>query len=275
MTGPDRDRSDAQMTPEQRWALQSMGVTVWQSRGQSRGQSEGSPADAPEIAAMPAAPAAAQPVERRADPEPQPVAVPDPVAPDAPVDISALDWDALKDEVSRCTRCALHQGRTQSVFGVGAEDANWMIIGEAPGAEEDRRGEPFVGRAGKLLDAMLQSVELDRSRVFIANILKSRPPDNRDPHVDEIAACAPFLQRQIELVRPSLILAVGGVAAKHLLATDDAVGRLRGKVHAYGRDAIPLVVTYHPAYLLRQPSAKGKVWQDLKLARRTAAAGLK
>jgi len=177
------------------------------------------------------------------------------------------DWGALRDEVADCTRCALHQGRTQTVFGVGSESADWMIVGEAPGAEEDRRGEPFVGRAGKLLDEMLRAVGLARDNVFIANILKCRPPNNRDPSVDEAAACRAYLDRQIELVEPRIILAVGRIAAQHLLQTDAPVGRLRGRKHRLGDGQLPVVVTYHPAYLLRSPTQKPKAWQDLVLAR--------
>lgn len=180
------------------------------------------------------------------------------------------DWQALEQAVAGCTRCALHQSRTQTVFGVGNRNAQWMVIGEAPGVDEDRVGEPFVGRAGKLLDAMLRAVGLDRGDVFIANILKCRPPGNRDPKRDEIDACADYLHRQIELIRPALILAVGRIAAQSLLDTDAPVGRLRGRVHATGPAGIPLVVTYHPAYLLRSPAQKAKAWQDLRLAMQTA-----
>lgn len=234
-----------------RWVLQAMGLTLWESRA-------GAPAPAPQ----PAPPPEVQP-----EVQPEPAADPDASA--------GSDWETLEAEVGACQRCGLHAGRSNPVFGVGARDARWMIVGEAPGAEEDRRGEPFVGRAGKLLDAMLAAVGLDRSTVFIANILKSRPPDNRDPSPDEIAACRPYLERQIELVQPSLILAVGRVAAQVLLASDQPLGRMRGSVHAYGQAAIPLVVTYHPAYLLRKPSEKHKSWEDLCLALRTADAGLK
>lgn len=178
-------------------------------------------------------------------------------------------WEQLESDVSGCTKCGLHVSRTQTVFGVGNRQADWMIIGEAPGAEEDRRGEPFVGRAGKLLDEILRAVDLDRSTVFIANILKCRPPNNRDPAAEEAAACRGYLDRQIELVRPKLILAVGRIAAQQLLATDMPVGRMRGQVHRLGDDAIPVVVTYHPAYLLRSPSQKRKVWKDLCLARQS------
>ncbi len=181
----------------------------------------------------------------------------------------AEHWDALRSEVLRCTRCALHAGRTQGVFGVGNPRAEWMVIGEAPGAEEDRRGEPFVGRAGQLLDAMLRAIGLSRAEnVYIANILKSRPPNNRDPRPEEVTACLPYLRRQIELVRPRLLLAVGRIAAQNLLGTDEPLSRLRGRVHGFGELNTPLVVTYHPAYLLRSPADKRKAWEDLKFARR-------
>lgn len=178
-----------------------------------------------------------------------------------------LDWQTLERTVARCTACDLHRGRTQTVFGTGDRKARWMIIGEAPGAEEDRRGEPFVGRAGKLLNAMLRAAGLRRREVYIANVVKCRPPDNRDPRADEAQCCAPFLQRQIELVAPELIVAVGRVAAQRLLQTEAPVGRLRGRLHRLGDDpGVPLVVTYHPAYLLRSPREKAKVWQDLQFA---------
>lgn len=180
-----------------------------------------------------------------------------------------LDWTALRDTVTGCTRCALHQSRTQTVFGVGDPNADWMIIGEAPGAEEDRRGEPFVGRAGKLLDEMLRAVGQGRDSVFIANILKCRPPNNRDPKPEESSECRTYLERQIELVQPKIIIAVGRIAAQLLLDTDTPVGRLRGSTHYLGET--PLIVTYHPAYLLRSPSQKRKSWDDLCLARGIAA----
>lgn len=183
-------------------------------------------------------------------------------------DVSRLDWDALRERVLSCQACELHASRTQAVFGVGNPDADWLVVGEASGAEEDRRGEPFVGRAGQLLDEILRAASLDRQTVYIANILKCRPPNNRDPQPEEIACCEPYLARQIALIRPRLILAVGRIAAQHLLQTEQAIGRLRGRVHSWGSDAIPLVVTYHPAYLLRSPAEKRKVWQDLQLAMR-------
>ncbi len=179
------------------------------------------------------------------------------------------DWEELRTTVAGCTLCSLHRHRTQTVFGVGSRQADWMIIGEAPGAEEDRRGEPFVGRAGKLLDEMLRAVGLDRSTAFITNILKCRPPNNRDPAADEAAACRGYLERQIDMVNPRLILAVGRIAAQQLLHCDTPVGRMRGRVHALNNRQVPVVVTYHPAYLLRSPSQKRKVWEDLCLARQT------
>ncbi len=183
-------------------------------------------------------------------------------------DIAGLDWDALRRRVKACRACDLHQTRTQTVFGVGNQDADLLIIGEAPGADEDRQGEPFVGKAGQLLNAMLKAIGLRRDQVFIANILKCRPPGNRDPHIEEALRCEPFLQRQIELVRPKVILAVGRVAAQNLLKTDLAVGKLRGREDTIGEAETPVIVTYHPAYLLRSPEQKGKTWQDLQRAYR-------
>lgn len=183
---------------------------------------------------------------------------------DLAADPSQLDWAELRAAVVGCTRCALHTSRTQTVFGVGNQEADWLIIGEAPGAEEDRRGEPFVGRAGQLLDEMLRAVGQTREQVYIANVLKCRPPNNRDPEAGEASACRGYLERQIALLQPKIILAVGRVAAQTLLATDTPVGKLRGKLHRLGDT--PLVVTYHPAYLLRSPTQKRKAWQDLCLA---------
>lgn len=199
----------------------------------------------------------------------------EPSAPIAPVqaagaadDVASMDWNTLEQTVRSCTRCDLHSGRTQSVFGVGNRTARWMVIGEAPGADEDRQGEPFVGRAGQLLNSMLKAVGLAREQVFIANILKSRPPNNRDPRTEEVSACIPYLYRQIELVNPTLILCVGRIAAQTLLAVDTPIGKLRGRLHtlASGR---PMIVTYHPAYLLRSPGEKRKAWADLVLAMQT------
>ncbi|MGB5621413.1 MAG: uracil-DNA glycosylase [Gammaproteobacteria bacterium] len=202
--------------------------------------------------------------------EPEPASVPDMPAPrstdQAPLMLDGMDLDSLRAAVAECRRCPLHQSRTQTVFGVGSAEADLLIVGEAPGAEEDLRGEPFVGRAGQLLDAMLAAVRQSRSTAYIVNVLKCRPPNNRDPSAAEAACCAPYLQRQIELIQPRVILAVGRIAAHRLLDEDLPLGRMRGRLHTYGAQRIPLVVTYHPAYLLRRPSEKAKSWQDLLLA---------
>jgi uracil-DNA glycosylase family 4 len=182
--------------------------------------------------------------------------------------IALMDWTQLKAKVAGCTDCKLCSGRTQTVFGVGDEKAQWMLVGEAPGSEEDRLGEPFVGQAGKLLDNMLAALSLDRGRnVYIANVLKCRPPGNRNPEPEEVAACSPHLLRQIELIRPKLILAMGRFAAQTLLGSDATIASLRGKVHQYA--GVPLIVTYHPAYLLRNLPDKAKAWADLVFAAKT------
>lgn len=180
--------------------------------------------------------------------------------------VRPISWETLEAAVSVCTKCELHTSRTQTVFGTGNRQADWMIIGEAPGADEDRQGEPFVGRAGLLLNEMLLAAGYARDEVYIANILKCRPPSNRDPSADEMTCCEPWLQQQIALIQPKLILAVGRIAAHGLLQTTTPVGRLRGRVHHYGDEEIPLIVTYHPAYLLRSPLEKRKVWKDLQFA---------
>lgn len=190
----------------------------------------------------------------------------------APSDVESLGWDELAAKVRSCTLCSLHSTRTQAVFGVGNQQAEWLVIGEAPGADEDRQGEPFVGRAGQLLNSMLQAMGFPREQVFIANVLKCRPPGNRDPKPEEASCCAPYLARQIELVNPRIILCVGRIAAQNLLATDTPIGKLRGQVHRLGVRQRPVVVTYHPAYLLRSPGEKRKAWDDLQLALRTYAA---
>ena len=183
--------------------------------------------------------------------------------------VAALDWDALRSAVALCTRCELCTTRTQTVFGVGDPRARWLVIGEAPGEEEDRQGEPFVGAAGQLLDRMLQAIDLPRAAVFIANMLKCRPPGNRNPLPQELASCRPYLQRQIELLQPALILVVGRIAAQSLLGTHLSVARLRGQVPSFGERNTPLVVTYHPAYLLRTPGDTRKAWEALNIARQT------
>jgi len=173
------------------------------------------------------------------------------------------NWSTLESCVMQCTACSLHETRTQTVFGVGNRQAKLMIIGEAPGFHEDKQGEPFVGRAGQLLTAMIKSIGLDRSQVFIANILKCRPPNNRDPQADEVAQCTPFLDQQISLIQPQLLLAVGRISAHYLLKTKSSLESLRNKTHCYGENNTPLIVTYHPAYLLRNPIDKKKAYMDL------------
>jgi len=183
------------------------------------------------------------------------------------IDVSSLDWAALRAAVTACTACGLCKQRKQAVFGVGNEAAPWLFVGEGPGADEDEQGEPFVGQAGKLLDSMLAAVGLKRGReAYIANVVKCRPPGNRTPTPEEAAACAPFLDRQIDLIAPKLIVALGKTAAMRLLQTEASLGSLRGQVHRYR--GTPLVVTYHPAYLLRNLPDKSKAWEDLLFARR-------
>lgn len=184
---------------------------------------------------------------------------------------SGFDWEVLQARVAACTRCGLAASRTQTVFGVGSTGAEWLIVGEAPGAEEDARGEPFVGRAGQLLNSMLRAVGLAREQVYIANVLKCRPPGNRDPSAAEAAECLPYLEQQIALLKPKILLVVGRIAAQNLLRTDSPLGRLRQQVHCFGLSQVPLVATYHPAYLLRSPADKRKAWEDLKFARAVCA----
>ncbi len=229
-----------------------MGIRVWVRR---------QPSPEPEVAPVPEAVEAS--VEAPRAPLPQESA---PVQP--PSAVADLDWEGLAESVAACERCPeLVASRSQTVFGVGSRQAEVMVVGEAPGADEDRRGEPFVGKAGKLLDNMLRAAGFPRPTVYIANILKCRPPNNRDPKAGEATACADYLHRQIELVGPKAILVVGRVAAQNLLSTDQPTGRLRGHVHRHA-GGIPVIVTYHPAYLLRSPAEKRKVWDDLRLLKR-------
>lgn len=179
-------------------------------------------------------------------------------------DVSQLDWQALQQTVAACQLCELSQSRTQTVFGVGNPQADVLIIGEAPGAEEDKQGEPFVGRAGQLLNAMLTAIGFAREDVYIANILKCRPPQNRDPSPEEAELCWPYLKRQIELIQPKIILALGRIAAQRLLKCNTSLARLRGKKHHLEDVTAPVIVTYHPAYLLRAPQEKRKSWEDLR-----------
>jgi uracil-DNA glycosylase family 4 len=190
-------------------------------------------------------------------------------SPAGTTEVAAMEWEALRQQVMSCTQCPLHETRTQAVFGVGNPQADLLIIGEAPGADEDRQGEPFVGRAGQLLNEMLRAVGMSRESVYIANILKCRPPNNRDPKPEEAAACLGYLYRQIALIQPKLILAVGRIAAQRLLQTDTPLGRLRQQRHVLAQTQTPLIVTYHPAYLLRSPLDKRKAWQDLLFVQKT------
>jgi uracil-DNA glycosylase len=237
--------------------LRALGVQVWVGRGSDR-SGEGVDTPAPRTAAR-------APVLASA-PAPAIVAR---TAPDAPVTAPAIDvptdWDGLRAMVKDCTRCKLCSTRTQTVFGVGPADATLMVVGEGPGADEDAQGEPFVGRAGKLLDEMLAAIgHSRRENTFIANVVKCRPPGNRDPAPDEAEACRPYLEQQIRLVKPRLIVALGRVAAQRLLSTEQSLAVMRGPLHHYGPDRTPLFITYHPAYLLRSPREKAKSWEDLK-----------
>jgi DNA polymerase len=256
--------------PQRQQYLSALGITDWQQRRPLQVQapvaairSEAATAyPAPGIVALePRAPLVAAPQ----------IVIPPPQTPTREAPAPGTDsWEALAAEVAPCTRCELASCRTQTVFGVGDRNANWLIVGEAPGAEEDRQGEPFVGRAGQLLNAMLLGIGLKREQVYIANVLKCRPPNNRDPKPEEVAQCLPYLERQIALLQPRIMLAVGRIAAQNLLATDTPIGKLRGRLHAFGAAKVPLVVTYHPAYLLRSPTEKRKAWEDLKFARGVA-----
>jgi uracil-DNA glycosylase len=247
--------------------LSAMGIDLWVPRKAPVHRLE--PADAVSIVASPPEPTqSAEPDDsgpiQAAGPaaEPQPVDVAGAEA-RASLDASRMDWSELETAVSGCRACGLCETRTRTVFGVGNRCADLLIIGEAPGAEEDRAGEPFVGRAGQLLDRMLAGIGLVRDQVYIANVLKCRPPGNRDPRPEEARQCEGYLMRQIALIDPRFILCVGRIAAQHLLQTDASVGSLRGRWLTLGHDALPLRVTYHPAYLLRSPEQKAKAWDDL------------
>lgn len=245
-------------TERQRTMLGAMGIALWAPAAKSA-EPEAAPAlrtaPPPPAALAPAPPTAAVAADARSARERE---------------IAGLDWSALRERVASCQACRLCEGRTQTVFGVGNEHAHCMIVGEAPGENEDRQGEPFVGAAGQLLDRMLHSIGLTRAsadaaqQVFIANTLKCRPPRNRNPEPDELALCSAFLRRQIDLVQPRLLLAMGRFAVQALLDSSEPIGRLRGRVHRFGER--PVVVTYHPAYLLRNPADKARAWADLCLA---------
>jgi len=228
--------------------LHAMGVDVWLARGKTP---EASAAIGPE-----------SPPKRGAIESPAPT-----------IRDAGAALDTLAAEVAACRRCPLHATRKQTVFGVGAAHAGCMVIGEAPGADEDAQGEPFVGRAGRLLNAMLRAIGLTRDEVYIANIVKCRPPKNRDPRPEEMAACAGYLRTQIALVRPRVILAVGRVAAQNLVGAMTPIGKMRGREYRHAESDVPILVTYHPAYLLRSPLEKRKVWDDLKRVRSVLEAG--
>lgn len=215
--------------------LDALGIAVWEPRGKETAGGHTSPAAEPTRGTVTAA------------------------------TVEGMGWDTLQQAVATCTRCTLHATRTKTVFGVGNRKAQWLFIGEAPGADEDRQGEPFVGRAGQLLNAMIEALGLQREEVYIANVLKCRPPGNRDPQPNEVDCCEPYLMRQIELIAPRLIVALGRHAAHSLLKTDAPLARLRGQRLSYR--GTPLVVTFHPAYLLRTPGDKRRAWDDLCLAR--------
>lgn len=242
--------------------LQAMGLRLWVPPAEAGPVAATAPvpAEASTAPAAPAAPATLAAV---------PVAPPrQRVAPSA---VAGLDWQPLREAVAGCTACSLCESRTQTVFGVGHPQARWMVVGEAPGEQEDLQGEPFVGASGQLLDAMLRALALSRAvdgdpaqRVYIANTLKCRPPRNRNPAPEEMLKCEPFLVRQIELVQPRIILAMGRFAVQALLRSSEPIGKLRGRVHRY--QGVPLVVTYHPAYLLRSLPDKARAWEDLCLA---------
>jgi uracil-DNA glycosylase len=260
-------------TERQHALLDAIGVRLWQPRAAAA--ADESPftqasATQPLPSTSPPPPVARGLVP--AAPAPQAAAARMPLAPmsDRDAAIAEMPWPQLRESVAGCEACGLCQTRRQTVFGVGNEQAQWMIVGEAPGEQEDAQGEPFVGPAGKLLDNMLAAIGLTRSpappqqQVFIANTLKCRPPRNRNPQPDELAACRPYLLRQVALVQPRIIVAMGRFAVQAMLGSDEAIGRLRGRVHRFGD--VPMIVTYHPAYLLRQLTDKAKAWEDLCLA---------
>lgn len=227
--------------------LDALGIEAWVLRGASSVQPEADVQQAP----------APDPVEPL---DPAPI----PVLPETRIEVPA-DWKGLRQAVATCSACALSQTRQNTVFGVGPEDAPLMVIGEGPGADEDAKGEPFVGAAGQLLDQMLAAIGYSRDRnVFIANMVKCRPPGNRDPKAEEAEACRAYLEQQIRLVRPRLMLALGRVAAQRLLNSNEPLSRMRKNLHHYGEAQTPLLITYHPAYLLRSPREKAKSWTDLK-----------
>jgi len=276
-----------ELDARQRAMLAEMGVRVWAPKPQPPAEAaratdtevtapaaKAAPVAAP--MAAPIAPTVAAPVRAPAPAMAAEVAQAPAAQPAPPSPVDHMDWPALREAVSSCQACGLCQGRKNTVFGVGDPQADWMIVGEAPGENEDLQGEPFVGAAGQLLDQMLRAVGRSRSGTadqgtYIANVLKCRPPANRNPQPDEVARCEPYLARQVALVKPRVIVAMGRFAVQSLLKTSEPIGRLRGRVHQY--EGVPVIVTYHPAYLLRTPADKGKAWADLCLAMETVQPG--
>jgi uracil-DNA glycosylase family 4 len=268
-------QNDAMTPAKRKQVLKALELESWMKRGAQP------PAEPLESSKQPTQSVASAPVMEEKRGRGRPRLNPQPVTADVSVAAKPLqpravaiprsdyvappDWEGLRTAVKDCTHCKLCSTRTQTVFGVGVENASLMVVGEGPGADEDAQGEPFVGRAGKLLDEMLKAIGRSRKdNVFIANVVKCRPPGNRDPEADEAEACRPYLERQIQLVQPKLIVALGRIAAQRLLQTDEPLSRLRGPIHTYGPDNTPLFITYHPAYLLRSPREKAKSWDDLK-----------
>lgn len=268
-------------TERQQAMLREMGLRLWTPPAAAQPPTDASPApdllapaDTSRNALTADRAAPPLPASSRSSPSAPSTPSPTPTIPTVPTSatspVAALDWPALRDAVAACRACSLCDARRQTVFGVGHARAHCMVVGEAPGEQEDAQGEPFVGAAGQLLDRMLAALGLGRAeatparQVFIANALKCRPPRNRNPSAAELAACQPFLERQVALVQPRVILAMGRFAVQQLLGTDAPIGRLRGQVHQWC--GVPLVVTYHPAYLLRQPADKARAWDDLCLA---------
>lgn len=288
---PATERWDTSFVPNldarQRAMLAEMGVRVWPPQ-------PAAPMAAAAIPSRPAVPVPAQPpaaahVATRPPvaspvapavrpPAPAPAAAPVAAASvlsPSPQGVETMDWTALREAVASCQACGLCHGRTHTVFGTGSVQADWMVVGEAPGENEDLQGEPFVGAAGELLDNMLRAVGRSRTGegaqgAYISNVLKCRPPANRNPQPAEVAQCAPYLARQVALVQPKVIIAMGRFAVQALLQSSEPIGKLRGQVHRY--QGVPVIVTYHPAYLLRTPSDKGKAWADLCLAMDTVQA---
>ena len=274
-------------TERQRTMLEAMGLRLWAAPRAATPPADTAVATKPAVPEPP--PVAAPPMAAPRPAPPPTVHAPAPAPPREVIHVSddararriaSLDWDALRSEAEQCRACGLCESRRQVVFGVGHAQARWMVVGEAPGEQEDQQGEPFVGASGQLLDSMLRALGLTRStdgpsapeqRVYIANTLKCRPPRNRNPEPAEMVQCEPFLMRQIALVQPRLILAMGRFAVQALLRSSEPVGKLRGKVHRY--QGVPLVVTYHPAYLLRNLPDKARAWEDLCLAASVAEGG--